>query len=244
MEVVSYYSQISEIYDKIRLSSRKSSLISHLQIQWFIREAFVKKPNLVLEIGVGTGRIIKHINSLDGELVASDASVAMLRQLRCKMINKNLEPYLHVVACDASNLPFHDERFEVVFASRVFWHLSNPRKATREALRVTRTSGNLLYDFPNKLGFFYLLHHVTQKPFDVLTLFTTSSSMGNMFSSDGKVSVRGNVSPLLYLLPSKALSRRIFGRFLLLLLLTVEKFGSNPLLKHFYTYYLVKIEKM
>jgi len=56
-----------------------------------------------------------------------------------------------------ADLPYEDERFDLVVSRYVFEHLADPRWAARELLRVTRPGGWICAITPNKWGYLALL---------------------------------------------------------------------------------------
>jgi ubiquinone/menaquinone biosynthesis C-methylase UbiE len=61
------------------------------------------------------------------------------------------------IAADAQRLPFDDEHFDLVTAISLIEHVPDQEKMLREALRVLKTGGELVMQFPN-MHFFMELH--------------------------------------------------------------------------------------
>jgi len=59
-------------------------------------------------------------------------------------ILKRKSPTIKIVVGDAEDLPFEDEYFDVVVATFVVVHLSDPKKFFDEAYRVLKNGGQLL----------------------------------------------------------------------------------------------------
>lgn len=92
----------------------------------------------VLDIGTGTGIVARTLSECaqkPGLIVGCDPSVGMLLRARAQVAG------LHVLAGDATALPFGDESFDLVTASFVLSHVRDYRKALREVSRVLRPSG-------------------------------------------------------------------------------------------------------
>jgi len=62
----------------------------------------------------------------------------------------NLDPRVHFVHGDATDLPFADESFDLVTMFDLLEHVENDRAAVGEALRVLRPGGRLLITSPNE----------------------------------------------------------------------------------------------
>jgi ubiquinone/menaquinone biosynthesis C-methylase UbiE len=98
-----------------------------------------------LEIGAGTGYFT--LNMLqDGvvrEAVASDISPRMLDALRANAQRIGVE--VQAVACDAEELPFEDDSFDLVLGHAVLHHIPHLDRAFAEFRRVLRPGGEFLF---------------------------------------------------------------------------------------------------
>jgi SAM-dependent methyltransferase len=98
-----------------------------------------------LEIGAGTGYF--SLNMLQAGVVAdavcSDISPGMLEAPRGNAERLGLD--VTTVACDAEQLPFDDESFDLVFGHAVLHHLPDLDRAFREFRRVLRPGGRLFF---------------------------------------------------------------------------------------------------
>jgi ubiquinone/menaquinone biosynthesis C-methylase UbiE len=94
---------------------------------------------LVLELGLGTGRNLRHYPS-GVRVVGVDLSRAMLSQARGR---PPLPHPLALVEADALHLPFPDARFDAVVSTLTLCTYPDPVAAMREALRVLAPGGEL-----------------------------------------------------------------------------------------------------
>ena len=94
-----------------------------------------------LEIGAGTGYF--SLNMLQAGVVAdavcSDISPGMLDALEANA--RRLDVEVDTIACDAEQLPFEDESFDLVFGHAVLHHIPDPLRAFSEFRRVLRPGG-------------------------------------------------------------------------------------------------------
>jgi len=98
----------------------------------------------ILEIGSGKeGYFIKEALKLTKKITASDISEKILRILR-----KNVRVKTEV--CNAENLPFSDNSFDIVFSRWVIQHVNNLEKAVKEMCRVA--SHSVIIIFPSEHG--------------------------------------------------------------------------------------------
>ena len=233
-EVLKYYSTISTRYDILRFSSAKERVISNLQIVWFLRN--LKNDGICLEIGCGTGRVTRFLIKNTEILISIEVSREMVEINRNKHRNNNQ----HYIICDAHNLPFREKTFDCVVGARVFWHLENFTKALREASRVLKAKGVLLYDFPSLLGPFSLYSKFRRVKHDVLTLFTTRRVMKEIFKSGYHVTFSGNTSIYLFFVPNKCLRYKLVLKLVQLL----EELNYGIFNECIFSYHLIKVIKL
>ncbi|HEV2785830.1 MAG TPA: class I SAM-dependent methyltransferase [Solirubrobacteraceae bacterium] len=98
-----------------------------------------------LEIGAGTGYFT--LNMLqDGvvrDAVASDISPGMLQALQANA--QRIGVAVEAVACDAEDLPFADDSFDLVLGHAVLHHIPRLDRAFAEFRRVLRPGGEFLF---------------------------------------------------------------------------------------------------
>lgn len=93
------------------------------------------KGKKVLDLGCGTGRLIRDIRNYGGTVVAADISEEML-----KIVEKKY-PDVEMVCADAKNLPFNEGEFDVVVASFLIVHLKTLEQVFAEVYRVLKDGG-------------------------------------------------------------------------------------------------------
>jgi ubiquinone/menaquinone biosynthesis C-methylase UbiE len=98
-----------------------------------------------LEIGCGTGYFT--LNMLqDGvvrDAVATDISPGMLDALQANAARIGVE--VRTIACDAEDLPFDDDSFDLVLGHAVLHHIPHLDRAFAEFERVLRPGGQFLF---------------------------------------------------------------------------------------------------
>ncbi|KAK1071129.1 hypothetical protein LTR74_003510 [Friedmanniomyces endolithicus] len=103
-------------------------------------------PSLkLLDVGCGSGTISTSLAALipSGSVTATDISPAILARAADLAAQAGVSNIVFQEA-DIYALPFADGTFDVVHASMVLSHLSDPVQAYREMLRVTRPNGGLV----------------------------------------------------------------------------------------------------
>ncbi|MFQ5458268.1 MAG: class I SAM-dependent methyltransferase, partial [Myxococcota bacterium] len=103
----------------------------------------------VLEVGCGTGLILKEVASEARRAAGVDLSAGMLRGSK--------ERGLCVVQGDATEIPFASETFDVVCAYKVLPHVRDLKAALAEMSRLLRPGGHLLLEFYNRRSLRYLV---------------------------------------------------------------------------------------
>jgi SAM-dependent methyltransferase len=112
----------------------------------FLRFVPVRAGARVLEVGCGSGVVVRDLAALvgrRGEVVGVDSSRAVLAAARrlCRPIAGGGRVVLR--AGDGTRLPFAADRFDVALAVTVILHVAEPIAVVREMARVTRPGGRV-----------------------------------------------------------------------------------------------------
>jgi ubiquinone/menaquinone biosynthesis C-methylase UbiE len=97
----------------------------------------------VLELGAGTGMNLLHYDGNVDSLVVTEPEPAMLRRLQRKA--REQAPLAKVLRAPAEDLPFEDDTFDTVVSTLVLCGVDDQERALREARRVLRPGGRLLF---------------------------------------------------------------------------------------------------
>jgi ubiquinone/menaquinone biosynthesis C-methylase UbiE len=108
----------------------------------FLRAIPVRRRDTVLEVGCGTGVILRDLVPLvgpGGRVAGIDPSRAALAAARrlCRGTG------IHLRHGDGAKLPFKDDGFDVTLAVTVLLHVADPMTVVREMARVTRPGGRV-----------------------------------------------------------------------------------------------------
>ncbi|MCC2624733.1 MAG: class SAM-dependent methyltransferase [Burkholderiales bacterium] len=102
-----------------------------------ITEQMLSEISIVLDIGCGTGRWsmywcdkVKHID-------ATDPSEAVLAAVRLTRNKQNIR----ITQCDANNLPFNDDSFDLVMSVGVLHHIPDTQAALKSITQKARVNG-------------------------------------------------------------------------------------------------------
>lgn len=97
----------------------------------------------ILDIGCGTGEIIKYVNKLGyTNTFGVDLSLTLLKISKSKGIER-------ILVADATLLPFKSNEFDFVIISDVIEHLPKYKDCLLETHRILKESGRLFITYPN-----------------------------------------------------------------------------------------------
>jgi len=107
----------------------------------------------ILEVGVGTGRILRTLAEHRSLLVGIDADPEMIRHFDEKLRNNDkLRLSIDLVVADGETLPFRDGVFGGVICVRVLKYFHRPLAGLAEMRRILRTRGKMMVEFANMFG--------------------------------------------------------------------------------------------
>ncbi|MFH0978865.1 MAG: methyltransferase domain-containing protein [Candidatus Woesearchaeota archaeon] len=101
--------------------------------------------NRMLEIGVGTGELIKKTEPMFKEAYGIDLSKNMVGVARNKVKKA------HLLVGDAEHLMFKAESFDFVVSMDILEHVGDPLKVMNEVIRVLKNRGLAFLSTPNPL---------------------------------------------------------------------------------------------
>jgi SAM-dependent methyltransferase len=101
----------------------------------------LKDAKLVLDVGCGTGAVLKEIASLTkGKVIGIDSSREMIRIAKEALANfENVE----LMVGDAYQLPFKSNTFDLTTCNLLLMWAKDPQAVVREMARVTRVNGSV-----------------------------------------------------------------------------------------------------
>jgi ubiquinone/menaquinone biosynthesis C-methylase UbiE len=110
------------------------------------RDLIGQASGRTLEVGAGSGLNLPHYTASVTELIVSEPSPHMRRQLRSKL-QSDAPPVgtWRLVACGGEELPFEDASLDTVVATYVHCTIPDPPRALAEFARVLRPGGRYLF---------------------------------------------------------------------------------------------------
>lgn len=116
------------------------------------KQLLMKEELNVLDLACGSGRYTEMLNS--EKYVGLDFSPAMLK------LAKQRYPENQFILADAFHLPFKEEVFNQVFASRFIHHHPDLRDFYHEVSKVLFKNGVFIFDITHKLSLPYILARI------------------------------------------------------------------------------------
>ena len=128
---------------KVMLSQRVSEIIVKDTYKMFKKHILDNfKEVYVLELGCGSGIFTDYLikENVIKKLICTDISSEAIKICKKKS--------LPALLADAEKLPFKDKSFDIVCGFEVLHHLNNPKRAIKEACRVSKNT--VFFNEPNK----------------------------------------------------------------------------------------------
>ena len=110
-----------------------------------IKFVSLRKNQLALEIGIGTGLLAREAKKKLLDIYGIDSSRAMLNQLPREIKKAN------VVCMKAEKMPYLDKSFDVVYWRSVIMHVLDPQSIINESFRVLKKGGQMFMVEPVEL---------------------------------------------------------------------------------------------
>ena len=111
---------------------------------WQLRQVQAPQDASVLEVGCGSGRfwLVNSARIPAGwELTLSDLSEGMLRETETNLTRAGIRALYRQHS--ATDLPYADDSFDLMFANHMLYHVPDVPRALREARRVLEPGGRL-----------------------------------------------------------------------------------------------------
>ena len=112
----------------------------------FLRFVPIRAGQRVLEVGCGTGVVMRDVAALvgpRGEVVGVDPSRSMVEAARALARSHALRRRMRWRLAPGAALPFAAGRFDATLAITVLLHVADPDAVVREMVRVTRPGGRV-----------------------------------------------------------------------------------------------------
>ncbi len=139
----SYYKEdVRKKFDELAPNYSSKSVLFIKRKRLDLISKYINKKDRILEIGCGSGNLLKSINC--DNIYGVDISHEMIKECKRVIHSGNFS------VGDAEKLEFKDNFFDKVIISEVLYYLPNLNKAIEEAYRVLKKDGLLLITSLNK----------------------------------------------------------------------------------------------
>ena len=142
---VGRFNRWAATYDRHYLQRKVFEPVQKTLLEVAVSE--VQGANAILDVGCGTGRLLRSAESLfpDARLEGVDAAPEMVATAKSAL---GVESRITVRQGTAEELPFGDGDFDLVFSTMTFHHWADQRRGVAEVGRVLGADGRwLLADF-------------------------------------------------------------------------------------------------
>jgi ubiquinone/menaquinone biosynthesis C-methylase UbiE len=109
------------------------------------QQIIAKAQGRVLEIGIGTGANLPFYTSQAQEIIGIEPELAMLKKAEFMVKKAPANTVVKLAVGDAHQLEFPDNSFDTVIMCLVLCTIPNPLQALKEAYRVLKPDGQLLF---------------------------------------------------------------------------------------------------
>ncbi len=113
------------------------------EVDWMLQELPLTEQSRALDIATGTGELARGLAARVASVVGLDATPAMLEKGRNFIRESGIEN-VSFQQGQVEDLPFEDERFDVVTCRYAFHHFADPKPVISEMARVCRRDGHIL----------------------------------------------------------------------------------------------------
>lgn len=133
---IEFYSRkdVVENYMEERYSGKSGNYVNQKELNMFME--LVSKQKLVLDVACGLGRLEPVFKENKNKVIGLDSSKEMLK--KC--------PYKKKILGIGEELPFKNNKFEVVVATRLLDHYKDITPFLKEFARVTKKGGHIIFE--------------------------------------------------------------------------------------------------
>ena len=117
----------------------------------------IDKAYKVLEVGAGSGQFYNNLNPGSALYIETELRKSDEYEIAIHSGDLELEGRIKRIANAEDLSAYNDNSFDVVLATCVLAHLTNPEIALKEFRRVARTGGQIIFYIPCEPGFFLRL---------------------------------------------------------------------------------------
>ena len=133
--VMHRYNQSAHVYDT-QYSEEQEAKITTIK-----QNLSLRNNSTVLDLGCGSGSLIKHFAEKTKLYIGVDISRELLKYAKAKA---NPFPNATLILADADNLPFPNETFDAVFAVTLLQNIPHPDTTLTEIYRISKPKASII----------------------------------------------------------------------------------------------------
>lgn len=138
-------------YERLAFPNLGGKLVSEVELSDVMHFSEKTPTSLILEVGVGTGRVLRRLASRSKTLVGIDSDPKMLKGLEASLDKHPAGSEIELIIASGQHLPFRPSVFSTVVCIRVLRYFEMPRKAIADMCYVLQPRGRLVLEFANLL---------------------------------------------------------------------------------------------
>jgi len=140
-------------YERRAFPKRGGVIVSERELADVLELSKGSPGPYVLEIGIGTGRVLKRLAAENLVVVGVDADRRMIQHLakRTHVVGEPTGERIDLVVAEGQRLPFRENTFGSVVCVRVLRYLHQPQRAVVEMCNLLVPGGRLVLEFANIL---------------------------------------------------------------------------------------------
>jgi len=135
--VLHHYDRLARIYDSLYGEEQNTKIKSILKI------LKIECKDLVLDVGCGTGLLIKHVASKVTHFVGIDLSGKAIKIASERSCRLGIKEKVSLIQADVDNLPFRDDVFDRIFALTLLQNVPEPNETIKEIVRVAKSGSQI-----------------------------------------------------------------------------------------------------
>ncbi len=135
LRIMHNYNQSAHVYDTQYSEEQEA------KIKTLVQNLALKHDSTVLDVGCGTGLLVKHLVGKTEFLAGIDISRGLLKEAKRKAeVHHNAA----LVQADADHMPFPNQTFDAIFAITLLQNMPNLKEALNEIKRVSKPPATIV----------------------------------------------------------------------------------------------------
>lgn len=151
-----HYNEDALFFDYFKEDETAAGREESKQLHRAISKHIPKGSGLILDVGCGSGWVAKSFLPKGNKIVSMDISVYN----PVKVLQENQHENHAAVVADAYHLPFKKNSFDVIIASEIMEHVSDPKLFISQLMKALKPSGKLIITTPydEKIQYYLCVH--------------------------------------------------------------------------------------